>query len=103
MQVPTVSATAMDTAKMEDQLRESVESVGGSDVKVVSSENVTLADGKTKGTFSKVSFKSSGYGITSYSLATEMGAKTISVAYTSLTDMIDAKIAKEVVYTLTLK
>jgi hypothetical protein len=36
-------------------------------------------------------------------MAVEKGDKTISVGYTSLTDMIDAKIAKEVVSTMALK
>ncbi len=64
---------------------------------------MTLADGKTQGTLTILSWKSSGYAITTYSLSTEKGDKTLSVSYTSLTDMIDAKIAKEVVSTLTLK
>ncbi len=103
MQVPAVGASVIDTAKAEAQVEEALTGVGGSNIKTVSTDNVTLADGKTKGTFTKLSWKSSGYDITTYSLATEKGDKTISVAYTSLTDMIDAKIAKEVVFTLTLK
>ena len=103
MQVPAVGASVLDTAKVEAQTQESLESAGGSAVKTESSEPATLADGKTKGTFSRLSWKSSGYSVTTYSLAAEKGTKTISVSYTSLTDMIDAKIAKEVVYTLTLK
>ena len=103
MQIPAVSASVLDTAKVKEQTEESLKSVGGSDVKEESSEPMTLADGKTKGTFTKLSWQSSGYAITTYSLSAEKGAKTISVAYTNLTDMIDAKIAKEVVSTLTLK
>jgi len=103
MQVPAVGASVLDTAKAAAQTEEALTGVGGSDIKTVSSEPVTLADGKTKGTFSLLSWKSSGYNVTTYSLAVEKGDKTISVAYTSLTDMIDAKIAKEVVNTLTLK
>ena len=103
MQVPAVSASALDTPKVEEQTKESLESVGGSDIKTVSSEPTTLLDGKTEATLTKLSWKSSGYNITTYSLATEKGTKTISVSYTSLADMINEKIAKEVVYTLTLK
>lgn len=103
MQVPAVSASVLDTAKVEAQTEESLKSTGGSDIKTVSSEPVTLADGKTKGTFTQLTWKSTGYNITTYSLAVEKGDKTISVAYTSLTDMIDAKMAREVVSTITLK
>ena len=103
MQVPAVGASVLDTAKVEAQTEESIKSSGGSDLKTGSSDNVTLADGKTKGTFTIILWKSSGYNITTYSVAVEKGDKTISVSYTSLTDMIDAKIAREVVNTLTLK
>ena len=103
MQVPAVGASVLDTAKAEAQTEEALKSVGGSNIKTESSEPAILADGKTKGTFSKLSWQSSGYNITTYSLSAEKGDKTLSVAYTSLTDMIDAKAAKEVVYTLTLK
>jgi hypothetical protein len=103
MQVPSVSASVLDTAKAAAQTEEALTGVGGSDIKTESSEPVTLADGKTKGTFTKLLWKSSGYNITTYSLAVEKGDKTLSVSYSSLTDMIDAKIAKEVVNTLTLK
>ena len=103
MQVPSVSASVLDTANAEAAVEEALTGLGGSDIKTVSSENVTLADGKTKGTYTIFSWKSSGYNISTYNLAVEKGEKTISVAYSSLTDMIDAKIAKEVVYTLTLK
>lgn len=103
MQVPAVGVDVYDTAKVDSQTEEALKSVGGSDVKTESTEPMTLADGKTKGTFTKLTWKSSGYNITTYSLSTEKGAKTISVAYTSLSDMIDAKVAKEVVSTLTLK
>jgi hypothetical protein len=103
MQVPAVGASVLDTAKVEAQTEESLKSTGGSNIKTVSSEPMTLADGKTKGTFTQLTWKSSGYDITTYSAAAEKGDKTISVSYTSLTDMIDAKIAKEVVFTLTVK
>ena len=103
MQVPAVGVGVMDADKVAEQSEENLTSVGGSDVKEVSSENVTLADGKIKGKFTILSWKSSGYNITTYSLSTDKGGKTISATYTSLTDMIDAKAAKEVVYTLTFK
>jgi hypothetical protein len=103
MGVPAVGVSVLDTGKVAEQSNENLVGVGGSDMKEVSSENVTLADGKTKGLFTQLSWKSSGYSITTYSLAYEKGDKTVSVSYTSLTDMIDAKLAKEVVYTLTLK
>jgi hypothetical protein len=103
MQVPAVGIGVMDADKLENQSEENLTSVGGSDVKTVSSENVTLADGKTKGKFTILSWKSTGYNITTYSISTDKDSKTISATYTSLTDMIDAKIAKEVVYTLTFK
>ena len=103
MQVPAVGVGVMDADKVAEQSEENLTSVGGSDVKEVSSENVTLADGKIKGKFTILSWKSSGYNITTYSLAVEKGDKTLSVGYTSLTDMIDAKMAREVVSTLTLK
>ena len=103
MQVPAVGSSVLDTAKADAQTKEALESVGGSDIKTVSTDNVTLVDGKTKGTYTILSWKSSGYNISTYSLSVEKGDKTVSVAYTSLTDMIDAKIAKEVVNTLTIK
>ena len=103
MQVPAVGASVLDTAKVAEQTEEGLKSVGGSDVKTVSDEPTTLADGKTKGSFSLLTWKSSGYNVSTYSVAFEKGDKTISVSYTSLTDMIDAKVAKEVVYTLTPK
>jgi hypothetical protein len=103
MQVPAVGASVLDTAKVEAQTEESLKSTGGSNIKTVSSEPMTLADGKTKGTFTQLTWKSTGYNITTYSFAVEKGDKTISVGYTSLTDMIDAKIAKEVVSTMALK
>lgn len=103
MQVPAVGASVLDTAKVAEQTEESIKSSGGSDIKTVSTDPITMADGKTKGTFTILSWKSSGYNITTYSAAIEKGDKTLSVSYTSLTDMIDAKIAKEVVLTLTLK
>jgi len=103
MQVPTVGADILDTAKVDAQTEEGLTGVGGSDIKVVSSEPVTLTDGKTKASYTILTWKMTGYNITTHSMAVEKGDKTISVSYTSLTDMIDAKIAKEVVSTLTLK
>jgi len=104
MGVPTVSASVLDTAKSEDQTKESLTSVGGTDVKTVSTDNVTLADGKTKSKLTVISWKSSGYDITTYSMSVDLASgKTISVAYTSLKDMIDPVLAKEVVNTLVLK
>jgi hypothetical protein len=103
MQVPAVSASVLDTAKIAEQTEEGLKSVGGSDIKTVSEEPMTMADGKTKGGFSLLTWKSGGYGVSTYSATVEKGAKTISVSYTSLTDMIDPKLAKEVVSTLTLK
>jgi hypothetical protein len=103
MQVPAVGASVLDTAKVAEQTEEGLKSVGGSDIKTVSNDPVTLADGKTKASYSLLTWKSSGYNISTYSMAVEKGTKTISVSYTSLTDMIDAKLAKEVVSTLVLK
>ncbi len=103
MAVPAVSASALDSDKVEAQTAESLTSVGGSDVKTVSSKDITLADGKTKATFTELAWKSSGYDITTYSIAVAKGAKTISVSYTSLKDMIDLKVAAEVVNTLVVK
>ena len=69
----------------------------------MSTTDVTLADGKTKGKLTELAWKSSGYDITTLSIAVDRSGKTISVSYTSLKDMIDAKIAKEVINTLTFK
>jgi len=104
MGVPSVSASVLDTAKAEAQTEEALKSVGGSDIKTVSTDDAMLADGKTKAKFTKMSWKSSGYDITTYSIFVDMpGGKTVSVSCSSLTDMIDAEIAKEVVFTLTFK
>ena len=106
MQVPTVAVAiypATDAAELDMLSEENTKSVGGTDVKKVSTEEFTLADGKTKGDFVKYTWKSSGYSIDTYGLSVKKGDKTIGVSYTSLSDMIDAKIAKEVVSTLTFK
>jgi len=104
MGVPSVSAGVLDTANLEAQTEEALKSVGGSDIKTVSTDDAILADGKTKAKLTKLAWKSSGYDITTYSMAVDRpGGKTVSVSCSSLTDMIDAKIAKEVVSTLTFK
>jgi hypothetical protein len=106
MQVPTVAVavySATDAAKLDMLSEENTKSVGGTDVKKVSTEEITLADGKTKGDFVKFTWKSGGYSIDTYGLSVKKGDKTIGVSYTSLSDMIDAKIAKEVCFTLTFK
>jgi hypothetical protein len=83
----------LDTASKADQ--ESLECRGSG----VKTESPTATwPTANRGTFTKLS-GSHGYNITT---ASHERAKTINVSYTSL-DMIDAKIAKEVVYTLTLK
>lgn len=48
MQVPAVGASVLDTAKAAAQTEEALTGVGGSDIKTVSSEDVTLADGKPR-------------------------------------------------------
>ena len=104
MGVPTIGVSILDTAKIEAQTEESLKSAGGSDIKTVSTMDVTLADGKTKGKLTELHWKSSGYDITTLSIAVDRpGGKTVSVSYTSLKDMIDLKAAKEVVNTLTFK
>lgn len=104
MQVPAVGASVLDTAKVDDETAESLTSAGGSDVKTVSTTDAMLADGKTKAKFTELAWKSSGYDITTFSMAVDRpGGKTISVSYTSLKDMIDPKVAKEVVSTLVFK
>jgi len=104
MGVPAISLSILDTEKLDAQTEESLTSAGGSDIKTVSTEDITLADGKTKGTLTELLWKSSGYDITTLSIAVDRpGGKTVSVAYTSLKDMIDAKAGSEVINTLTFK
>ncbi|MBN1376050.1 MAG: hypothetical protein JXA01_07840, partial [Dehalococcoidia bacterium] len=104
MAVPAVSASVLDTTDVDAQTEESLTSVGGANVEVVGTEDVMLADGKTKAVLTQLAWKSSGYDITTYSVSVERpGGKTISVSYTSLKDMIDTNVAKEVVNTLVIK
>jgi hypothetical protein len=104
MGVPAVGASVLDTAKVADETTESLTSAGGSDVKTVSTADAMLADGKTKATLTELAWKSSGYDISTFSMAVDRpGGKTVSVSYTSLKDMIDPKVAKEVVSTLVFK
>lgn len=104
MAVPAVSASVLDTDKVEAQSEESLKSVGGSDIKTVSTTDITLADGKTKAKLTELAWKSSGYDITTWSVAVDKGdGKTVSVSYTSLKDMIDTKVAQECVKTLVIK
>jgi hypothetical protein len=104
MQVPAVGVSILDTAKVADETTESLTSAGGSDIKTVSTTDAMLADGKTKASLTELAWKSSGYDITTFSISVDRaGGKTVSVSYTSLKDMIDPKVAKEVVNTLVFK
>jgi hypothetical protein len=103
MAIPVVTIGILDSGKLNEQTEESLKSMGGTNVKFESSEDVTLADGKTKGRLVTISWNSSGYPAITYSLGVDKGNKTIAASYTNLANRIDAKIAKEVVNTLTFK
>jgi hypothetical protein len=106
MQVPVVSVAVYsdtDPAKVDMLIDENLKSAKATDVKKLSTEELTLADGKTKGDFAKWTWKSGAYGIVTYALGVKRGDKTISVTYANLDSWIDAKIAKEVCCSLTFK
>lgn len=104
MGVPGCNVGIYDTDKLDEQAVENTASTGGSDLKEVSTKEVTLADGKTKAKLQETACKSSGYDISIISMGVDMpGGKSMSVAYYSLKDMIDLKVAEEVVNTLVFK
>jgi hypothetical protein len=92
-----------DTANQWDQSVEQIATVGGSNLKEVSSADITLADGKTKGKIGVYTFSIAIYKLKSLSLNVERGLKTVSVAYSAPESLFNESQAKEIVTTLTFK
>ena len=75
--------------------------IGGTKITTVSKGPTTLADGKTKATFTKRTWEIGGYPIITLTLRVEKGDKTIAYNYSNIDGMMNEKAGKEVLYTLT--
>lgn len=100
---PGVYVAVYETAKLNDQIAEHLKLSGGSNSIAGDSQDITLADGKTKGKLSKSTFKIFQYNFVGLSLFIEKGDKTIGVSYSNPQSNFNEEAAKEILSTVIFK